>query len=92
MQFGSEPLFDSVLTASALAAQVTAAKETLAPLGVPVTVSDMVYGFTKDGGSEPVLEAIDQISIHELPFFSSTCRFRPFFGTRWLMCGVQLFV
>lgn len=69
VQFGSEPLFDSVLSASALAAQVTAAKKTLAPLAIPVTVSDMVYGFTKDGGSQPVLEAIDQISIHTLPFF-----------------------
>jgi len=66
---GSEPLFDSVLSVSALAAQVTAAKKTLAPLGIPVTVSDMVYGFTKDGGSEAVLTAIDQISVHELPFF-----------------------
>jgi exo-beta-1,3-glucanase (GH17 family) len=71
VQMGSEPLFDSVLSVPALAAQVTAAKKTLAPLGIPVTVSDMVYGFTKDGGSQAVLEAIDQISIHELPFFST---------------------
>ncbi|KIM80532.1 glycoside hydrolase family 17 protein [Piloderma croceum F 1598] len=71
VQFGSEPLFDSVLSVSALAAQVIAAEKTLKPLGIPVTVSDMVYGFTKDGGSKAVLEAIDQISIHMLPFFST---------------------
>jgi hypothetical protein len=72
---GSEPLFDSVLSVPVLAAQVTATKKTLAPLGIPVTVSDIVYGFTKDGGSEAVLEAFDQISLHELPFFSSEWRF-----------------
>lgn len=71
LQFGSEPLFDDVLTPSELAAQVTAAKKKLKPLGIPVTVSDMAYGFKKDGGSEPVLEAIDQISLHMLPYFST---------------------
>lgn len=71
LQYGSEPLFDDVLSVSALAAQVTAAKKTLKPLGIPVTVSDMVYGFTKGGGSKAVLEAIDQISVHMLPYFST---------------------
>jgi hypothetical protein len=33
----------------------------------------MVYGFTKGGGSKAVLEAIDQISVHMLPYFSSEC-------------------
>jgi len=71
VQFGSEPLFDGVLSVSALAAQVTAAKKILKSLGIPVTVSDMVYGFKKDGGSKAVLEAIDQIGIHMLTFFST---------------------
>jgi len=71
VQFGSEPLFDSDLTPDELTAQVNAAKKTLKPLGIPVSVSDMVYGFTKDGGAANVLEAIDQISVHELPFFST---------------------
>jgi hypothetical protein len=54
---------------------VTAAKKTLKPLGILVTVSEMVYGFTKDGGSKAVLEAIDVISLHELPYFSSESLF-----------------
>lgn len=79
MQFGSEPLFDSVLDPGALATQVTAAKKTLAPLGIPVTVSDMAYGFQKDGGASQVLEAMDSVNAHILPFFStkaSTGEFR----------------
>jgi hypothetical protein len=67
VQMGSEPLFDGVLSAPQLAAQVTAAKKILKTLSIPATVRDMVYGFTKDGGSDAVLGTID----HELPFFSS---------------------
>jgi hypothetical protein len=70
---GCKSLFDSVLSVSALPAQITKAKKTLALLDIPVTVSDIGYGFTKDGGSEAALQAIDQISRHELLFFSSEC-------------------
>ncbi|KAJ7162901.1 glycoside hydrolase superfamily [Mycena filopes] len=69
LQFGSEPLFDSVLKPSALAAQVTAAKASLSSLQIPVTVSDMTYSFQKDGAQD-VLDAMDVIDAHMLPFFS----------------------
>lgn len=71
VQFGSEPLFDSVLTPSQLAAQVTSAKSTLAPLGIPVTVSELQYGYAKNGGAQNVLDSLDFINIHMLPFFST---------------------
>jgi exo-beta-1,3-glucanase (GH17 family) len=71
VQFGSEPLFDSVLSPSALAAQVTAAKKTLAPLGIPVTVSELAYGYQEHGGAQDVLNAIDSVNAHILPFFST---------------------
>jgi len=73
VQFGSEPLFDSVLPPSTLAAQVTAAKSNLSSLQIPVTVSDMAFSFQKDmdDGAQDVLDAIDLIDAHMLPFFSS---------------------
>ena len=72
VQFGSEPLFDHVLPVSTLAAQVTAAKQNLTSLGVLVTVSDMAYGFQSNGGAQPVLDAVDFVDLHMLPFFSAT--------------------
>jgi hypothetical protein len=44
VQFGSEPLFDDVLTHQQLTAQVVAAKANLSSLGIPVTVSELAYG------------------------------------------------
>lgn len=41
VQFGSEPLFDRVLEASELAAQVSAAKTKLAGLNIAVTISEL---------------------------------------------------
>lgn len=76
LQFGSEPLFDDVLPHATLASKVTAAKKNLTSLGIPVTVSEMAYGYTERGGAQDVLDAIDSINIHMLPFFStkaSTC-------------------
>jgi len=70
VQFGSEPLFDDVLSPEDLAAQVTSAKAKLADLNIPVTVSDMAYGYQKNGNAPDVLEAIDIIDAHMLPFFS----------------------
>ncbi|KAH9957906.1 hypothetical protein BC827DRAFT_1261439 [Russula dissimulans] len=61
VQFGSEPLFDSVLSPDKLTAQVWAAKKTLSNLGIPVT-----------GGAQDVLDAIDSINIHMLPFFAES--------------------
>ncbi|KAG6831508.1 hypothetical protein H0H92_009776 [Tricholoma furcatifolium] len=91
LQFGSEPLFDQVLTPTALIEQVQGAQANLSSLGIPVTVSDMAYSFrdvsvlerclgrvksnsvyklhANDGGPA-VIQAIDMIDAHMLPFFS----------------------
>ncbi|KAK0458407.1 glycoside hydrolase superfamily [Desarmillaria tabescens] len=61
VQFGSEPLYDNVLSEEDLAAQVLAAKNNLSSLGIPVT---------ERGGAKDVLNAIDLIDAHMLPFFS----------------------
>ncbi|KAH7888404.1 glycoside hydrolase superfamily [Phlebopus sp. FC_14] len=71
VQFGSEPLFDDVLPHSDLASQVTSAKSKLAGVQIPVTVSELAYGYQERGGAQDVLDAIDFINIHMLPFFSS---------------------
>lgn len=71
MQFGSEPLYDNVLPHSELASQVTSAKVQLAGVQIPVTVSELAYGYQERGGAQDVLDAIDYINIHMLPFFSS---------------------
>ncbi|KAF9007458.1 B-(1-6) glucan synthase [Cyathus striatus] len=73
VQFGSEPLYDWALDPSDLAAQVISAKANLSSLQIPVTVSEMAYGYQehKDDGGMDVLAAIDFIDAHMLPFFST---------------------
>ncbi|KAF8151023.1 glycoside hydrolase superfamily [Crassisporium funariophilum] len=71
VQFGSEPLFDWALDAPDLATQIKSAKSSLASLGIPVTISEMAYGYQKQDGSKAVLDAIDLIDAHMLPFFST---------------------
>ncbi|KAI0305773.1 hypothetical protein B0F90DRAFT_1808931 [Multifurca ochricompacta] len=63
VQFGSEPLFDSVLSPDDLAAQVLAAKQKF-------TVSELAFGYQENGGAQNVLDALDFINIHMLPFFA----------------------
>jgi exo-beta-1,3-glucanase (GH17 family) len=72
VQMGTEPLFDSVITPAALAAQVLNAKANLSDLGIPVTVSELAYGYQarNSTGSQAVLDAIDSINAHMLPFFA----------------------
>ena len=72
VQLGSEPLFDAVITPAALTAQVLNAKKALSDIGVSVTVSEMAYGYQERNstGSQAVLDAIDSINAHILPFFS----------------------
>lgn len=70
VQFGSEPLFDNVLPTADLASEVSKAKKTLAPLGIPVTVSELAFGYQSHPGSDAVLKAVDSINAHILPFFS----------------------
>ena len=69
VQFGSEPLYDDVLPHAELAAQVILAKKKLAGVKIPVTVSELAYGYQERGGAQDVLNAIDYINIHMLPFF-----------------------
>lgn len=71
VQFGSEPLYDNVLPHSQLASQVNSTKAQLAGVQIPVTVSELAYGYQERGGAQDVLDAIDYINIHMLPFFSS---------------------
>lgn len=75
VQFGSEPLFDNVLPHSELASQVTSLKSKLLGVGIPVTVSELAYGYQERGGAQDVLNAIDFINIHMLPFFSALATF-----------------
>lgn len=70
VQFGSEPLYDNVLPHAELAQQVLLAKQNLSDLNIPVTVSELAYGYQERGGAQDVLDAIDFINIHMLPFFS----------------------
>ncbi|KAI0695961.1 glycoside hydrolase superfamily [Cerioporus squamosus] len=70
LQFGSEPLYDNVLPHAQLAQQVLMAKQNLSSLHIPVTVSELAYGYQERGGAQDVLDAIDSINIHMLPFFS----------------------
>ncbi|KXN82928.1 hypothetical protein AN958_02011 [Leucoagaricus sp. SymC.cos] len=70
LQFGSEPLFDNVLPHDQLAEQVLLAKQNLSSLHIPVTVSELAFGYQERGGAQDVLDAIDSINIHMLPFFS----------------------
>lgn len=79
VQFGSEPLYDNVLPHQELAEQVILAKANLSSLNIPVTVSELAYGYQERGGAQDVLDAIDFINIHMLPFFdqdASTGAFR----------------
>lgn len=71
LQFGSEPLYDWALDPAQLTEQVKAAKVTLASLQVPVTISEMAYGYQKHNGATDVLAAIDVVDAHILPFFAS---------------------
>ena len=45
VQFGSEPLYDNVLPHQQLAEQVELAKANLSSLSIPVTVSELAYGW-----------------------------------------------
>jgi len=70
VQIGTEPLFDDVITPQALTTQVINAKSNLSDIGIPVTVSELAYGYQERGGAQDVLDAIDSINIHMLPFFA----------------------
>ena len=65
-------MFDYALDPRELARQVKLAKTDLAALAIPVTVSELAYGFQsrmKDG-SQDVIDAIDFVDVHMLPYFA----------------------
>lgn len=70
VQFGSEPLYDSVLPPQVLAAQVRKMQGDLASMHIPVTISELQYGFQKSGsaGLKAIMSVIDPIDAHMLPF------------------------
>ncbi|KAF5393502.1 hypothetical protein D9757_000698 [Collybiopsis confluens] len=70
LQFGSEPLFDDVLPVDQLTEQVQLAKTNLSDVHIPVTVSELAFGYQERDGSQELLDALDSINIHMLPFFS----------------------
>ncbi|KAK2462950.1 hypothetical protein APHAL10511_005002 [Amanita phalloides] len=72
VQFGSEPLFDKVIDPYELAGEVKGARENLASLGIPVTVSDLAFSYQRAwySGAKQVLDNIDVVDAHMLPFFS----------------------
>jgi exo-beta-1,3-glucanase (GH17 family) len=70
VQFGSEPLYDWVLPIDDLTKQVVSAKKNLSSLGIPVTVSELAYGYQETDDSQELLDVIDSINIHMLPFFA----------------------
>lgn len=71
LQFGSEPLFDNAIAHDTLAEQVVLAQANLSSLHIPVTVSELATGYQERGGGQDVLDVIDSINIHMLPFFST---------------------
>jgi exo-beta-1,3-glucanase (GH17 family) len=58
VQFGSEPLFDDVLSPNELAEQVREAKEKLKHLHISVTVSDLAYSYQKVRVYAPILRPV----------------------------------
>jgi exo-beta-1,3-glucanase (GH17 family) len=54
VQFGSEPLYDWAIYAGDLATEVKNAKSSLSSLGIPVTVSEMAYGYQVVSQSKPI--------------------------------------
>jgi len=71
IQFGSEPLFDGVLPPDQLTSETLNLKGQVKSLGIPVTVSELAYGYQENGGAQNVLDAQDYLNIHMLLFFSA---------------------
>ncbi|KIY69813.1 glycoside hydrolase family 17 protein [Cylindrobasidium torrendii FP15055 ss-10] len=72
VQFGSEPLYDYVLDPSDLAGNIWEFKWNIEDLGIPVTISELAYGYQVRGGAQIVLDSIDVLDAHILPYFSQT--------------------
>ena len=60
---GSEPLFDGVLPVDQLASVIKSTREDLRNFGTQVSLSDMPYGFQKNGNAPQIFEAIDILEV-----------------------------
>ncbi|KAH9812873.1 glycoside hydrolase superfamily [Melampsora americana] len=68
---GSEPLFDEVLNVKELTDELKKLSNELKPYGIPVTISEMTYGFQKNHDSPSLFEVMDLISLNVLPVFDT---------------------
>lgn len=64
---GSEALFDNAISASNLVSQINKLKDRVSNTGIEVSTSEMAY---KLGDAQNVLDAVDNVQLNILPFFS----------------------
>ncbi|KAK4046943.1 hypothetical protein OIV83_005734 [Microbotryomycetes sp. JL201] len=69
---GSEPLFDWALSPWDLSQAVYNVRSQLAEFSIPVTVSEMPYGYQIHNNAPEVFKAIDFVSGNILPFFDGS--------------------
>lgn len=70
---GDEPLYDSDAgSADALAKYITQLKQefTSAGLDIPISISDMAYGWQQAGDISSMVEAVDFFMINDFPYFA----------------------
>jgi exo-beta-1,3-glucanase (GH17 family) len=72
VQFFAQPLTYRMLSAKDLAGQVKLAQKFLAPLGIPVTVSELAYGYQTNDDAQLVLDTIDFVDLAMLPYFNAS--------------------
>ncbi|CAF1196221.1 unnamed protein product, partial [Didymodactylos carnosus] len=75
VSFGSEPLYSwSVGGGYSYLNELMAIKAELKPLGIPLTVSEMKYGYDVQSSiKQQVINAIDFVSAHVMPYYG-TCK------------------
>ncbi|KAG0149243.1 hypothetical protein CROQUDRAFT_40079 [Cronartium quercuum f. sp. fusiforme G11] len=68
---GSEPLYDGVIDVEALTQELKALKFKLAPYEIPLTISEMTYGFQINNDAPSIFELIQIVSLNVLPVFDT---------------------
>ncbi|EGG12669.1 uncharacterized protein MELLADRAFT_32383 [Melampsora larici-populina 98AG31] len=68
---GSEPLYDGVLDVKELSDELKKLASELEPYWIPVTISEMTYGFQINDNAPSIFEAMDLVSLNVLPVFDS---------------------
>lgn len=74
---GDEPLYDNDAgSADALAKYITQMKQefTSAGLDIPVSISDMAYGWKQAGDVSSMVEAVDFFMINNFPYFGGNAK------------------